>query len=297
MRRSPSGEASSAAASSGGDVTVNAAKVDNGVDAFEPEPPKKPTFSTKRSGFAASTVFFGAEFAVRVNHVDPLNEGRRDVKVAWVADGEHGKVDLEAVLLRRTIGKRSRIELQGPALSAQADAGSLPLKVRFIGVGLSSDISGEMAHDTTPPRVELKVEVKLTDKSVASLAALAGSAAELTDLTAQLAGSEAGKTIGAVLVGAIPVISAGIAVISARRAVAACKDPQATITTKALAVGRALADATCVVFPVIGTLANIGLVLAAVGLAVSEKKKATGSQTTAADAVVAMGLPTLATST
>ena len=73
------------------------------------------------------------------------------------------------------------------------------------------------------------------------------------------------------LVGAIPVISAGVAVVSARRAIAALKDPEGTFTTKALAVALALADAVSIVFPVSGTIANIGLVITAVGLAFNEQ--------------------------
>jgi len=263
------------------------------VDRFERDAKKPPTvasFSTKRTGFSASAVLLGAEFAVKVNHVDPLNEGRKDVKFAWVSDGEHGKVDLESVLLRRTVGKKSRFEVQGPGISAQADDDSLPLKVRFAGLGLTTEMGEAMPHDTTPPRVELKVEVKLTDKSIGSLAALAGATTELTNLTAQLAGSEVGKAIGTVLVGAIPVISAGVAIVSARRAIAAVKDPEGTLTTKSLAIARALADATSVVFPVVGTLANIGLVITAVGLAFNEQR-ALATSTPSLPAAPATGPP------
>ncbi|HEY1098665.1 MAG TPA: hypothetical protein VGF99_07045, partial [Myxococcota bacterium] len=246
-----------------GAAAADAAGYDD-VDRFEKDDggtprPKLASLSTKRTGFSASAVFLGAEFAVKVNHVDPLNEGRKDVKLAWVADGEHGSVDVETILLRRNLGTNSRFELQGPALTAKAADGGLPLKTRFFGVGLTGQLGDEMPHDTTPPRVEVKVEVKLTDKSVGSLAALAGCTQELTNLTAELAGSEVGKALGTALVGAIPVVSGAVAVVSAKRAYEALRDPDGSFTTRSLAVARALADATTVVLPLIGTIANIGI--------------------------------------
>lgn len=243
------------------------------VDTFD-KPPRVATFRTKQAGFSASAVFFGAEFAVKVNHIDPLNEGRKDVKLTWANDGVAGGVDLESVLLRRNMGKRGRFELQGPGLSVKASNDGLPLKARFIGIGLATEYGAAMSNDTTPPKVEIKVEVKITDRSIASLAALAGATAELTNVTTQLAGTEAARFLGTALLGAIPVVSGAVAVISARRAVKELRSPEASTTSKVLAVGRALADATCVVLPLVGTLANIGLVMGGLGLAWWQRRKA-----------------------
>ena len=228
---------------------------------------KNATISSKRTGYVASAMFFGAEIAVKVNHVDPLNEGRKDVKFNWVADGSHGLVDVESALWRGRLGKRGRFEIQGPAIQAKAEGEQLPLKVRFTGIGLATDITTDAPGDDTPPRVELKVEVKLTDKSVASLAALAGATEELTGVIADLSASGAGEVIGNVLLTAVPLVTAGVAAFSVRRAVRVVRDPEASTTEKAFAVARAAADATAVVFPVVGTVANIALVVGAVALA------------------------------
>lgn len=220
----------------------------------------------RRSAFTTSTVFFGAEVAVRVNHVDPLNAGRTDVKLNWINDGQEG-VDLESVLLRRQLGRHGRFEVQGPALQARAHDDGLPLKVRFFGVAATAEVAAPMRHDDTPPRLEVKVEVKLTDRSVASLAALAGATAELTSLTTELAGSATGQVISDVLLTAIPVVSAGVALLSARRAVKTLREPDASVAEKSLAVLRAVADATAVAFPVVGTLLNVALVAGALAWA------------------------------
>lgn len=248
--------------------------IDNDKDTFERDGAERrdgsgrsATFSTKRAGYTASQVFCGAEFAFKVNHVDPLNEGRKDVKLAWVSDGSHGLVDLESALWRGRLGTRGQFEIQGPGIQAKADDDTLPIKIRFAGLAFAQHITSDMPGDETPPRIELKVEVKLTDKSVASLAALAGATDELTGALAALSGSATGALVADALLVAIPVISGAVAVASARRAIGVIRDDGASRGDKALAVARALADATAVVFPLAGTIANISLVLAAVGLA------------------------------
>ena len=72
------------------------------------------TCSTKRAGFSASQVFCGAEFAFRVNHVDPLNDGRKDVNLAWLSDGSHGLVEFESALWRARLGKRGQFGRSAP---------------------------------------------------------------------------------------------------------------------------------------------------------------------------------------
>lgn len=263
-------------------------------DAFEkgddPEQQKRawwkritqPQVTTKKAAHASSIVVAGVEIAVRVNHVDPLNDGRRDVRFNWVADGENHGVDLESVIARKQV-KGLRMELQGPAVQARADGEALPLRARFVGVGFTTDVSGDMPHDPTPPRAELKLEVKLSDKSIASLAGLAGASAELDRVMTVVESSQAASVIGDVLLTAVPVVSGLVALVSARRAVRCVKDATAPLTTKALAVLRALADATTVVFPLVGTLANLALVGAAVVLARREAKRANPSTGPPAD--------------
>lgn len=237
---------------------------------------RAPQISTKKAAHQTSVFLAGFEVAVKMNHVDPLTDGRRDVKSNWVADGEHASVDLESVVKRKQLPHDMQMELQGPALTARADEESmLPLKARFIGFGLSKQFSEDMPLDSTPPRVEVKVEIKLTEKSIGSLAGLAGASQDLQLYAAELARTPAAEVIGSVLTGAVPVVSTIVAGISARRAVAAVRDGALALTDKSLAVLRALADATTVFLPLIGTFANMALVGAAIGLARVRARRAT----------------------
>lgn len=235
----------------------------------------QPQLATKKSAHASSVFVAGVEIAVRVNHVDPLNDGRRDVKANWVADGENLAVDIESVLLRRDMPKGMRFELQGPALQAKADGETLPLRARFVGMGVTTSVAGEMPRDPTPPRAEVKIEVKLTDRSIGSLAGLAGASAEINSLLAEIEGTEAARVVGEVLLTAVPVVSTAVALVSARRALKTVRDTTAGVRIKALAVLRALADAVTVVLPLVGTLANLALVGLAVANARHEARKAT----------------------
>jgi hypothetical protein len=241
---------------------------------------KQPQISTKKSAHQSSVFLAGLEIAVRVNHVDPLNNGRRNVKSNWVADGENAAVDLESVIKRKSLPHDMAIELQGPALSAKADGESLPLKARFLGVGVSKQFLSEMPHDDTPPRVEVKVEVKLTDKSIGSLAALAGASQELHQFTAELAITPVAQTLSDLLTAAVPIVSGVVAAVSVRRAVKTLKDPESPASTRTLAVLRALADITTVFLPLAGTLANVALVGAAVFSARRSAKQAAAMATT-----------------
>jgi hypothetical protein len=206
----------------------------------------------------------GLEFAVKLNHVDAITDSKGEMKFSWVGDGQNGAVDIESVLARKTLKHGLRLELQGPGLSARADGTQLPLKARFIGLALSKDITGPMPEDETPPRVELKIEVKVTDRSLGSLVVLAGAAQELKLLSAELAGGQAAQVIGAALTAAVPVVSGVIAYSSVKRALSTVRDSDATIGYKALAVMRAMADVTSVFFPLVGVVANIALVFGSV---------------------------------
>jgi hypothetical protein len=234
-----------------------------------------PQVRTQRTGYTASTFLLGAELQVRVNYIDPLTAGGKDnVRLNWVSDGAHDMVALENTLRRIPLRDNLRLELQGPGLTARVDDEGLPLRARFGGVALATEFGAEMPHDSTPPKVEVKFEVRVTDKSIASLAALAGAAGELADVTTALAGSKAAEVIGNVLLTAIPVVSGIVAVVSARRALRTVMDKEAPKTTKLLAVARAVADAATVAFPLAGTLASMGVVAAAVGIAAFQGRRA-----------------------
>jgi hypothetical protein len=89
----------------------------------------------------------------------------------------------------------------------------------------------------------------------------------LKTLLTEIEGSSAAQTIGEVLLAAVPVISTGVAIVSARRALKTLRDIAAPFATKALAVARAIADTTTIFLPLIGTLANLALVGAAIAVA------------------------------
>ncbi len=74
-----------------------------------------------------------------------------------------GSSNIETVLGRKQLGMGHRIELQGPALNSSLSPGELPVGARFIGVGLTTDVTSTMDHDA----LSYTVEVKLSEKSIA----------------------------------------------------------------------------------------------------------------------------------
>lgn len=207
--------------------------------------------------------FFGIQVGVTVSQLDLVRKNTKGVEIVQVVNPD-GSGNLETILARKEIGKNHRIELQGPALNTSLTPGELPVGARFIGVGLTSDVTSAMDHDA----LSYTVEVKLNEKSVAELAAFGGpGAAQIAaDAIEASASSVLGDVVGTALVGAVPVLSAALALASARRAYHVVRDPTASREMKIFQVAHAVGDAIRVVEPITGTIINAALVAAAATL-------------------------------
>lgn len=201
--------------------------------------------------------FFGISVGLTLSQLDLVKKNTHGVEVIQVVNPD-GSSNVETVLGRLHLHHNHRIELQGPALNTSLTPGDLPIGARFIGLGLTSDVTSAMDHDA----LSYTVEVKLTEKSVLELAALggAGAAALAADALKEVAGNGVGAVVGDIVCGAVPVLSAVMAAASARRAWHVCHDPTASKEMKAFAVAHAVGDTVRVFAPVVGTLMNAGLV-------------------------------------
>jgi hypothetical protein len=201
--------------------------------------------------------FFGVQVGITFSQLDLVRKNTHGMELIQVVNPD-GSSNLETVLGRLHLSHQQRIELQGPAWNTSLTPGELPVGARFVGLGLTSDVASAMDHDA----LSYTVEVKLTDQSVAGLAALVapGVADVVADALADVAGSGASAVVADAVLGAVPVLSATLAVASARRALHVCHDPTASKELKAFAVTHALADTVRVIEPLTGTLMNAGLV-------------------------------------
>jgi hypothetical protein len=218
----------------------------------------------------------GLEVGVTVSELHQLR-ARDGVEVIHVVNAD-GSSSVETVLARKELGRGQRVELQGPALSAGLAPGAFPLGARFVGVGLTSDLVDEASKEA----VSYTVEVKLTDRSVAELATLAapGAAAEASRLLAESSALEGvGAVVAEAFAGAVPVVSALIAFSTARWALGVVRDPEASLATKAIAVGHALSDGARILFPIAGTLGNAALVGVSALIGLHEARKAAARAT------------------
>jgi hypothetical protein len=204
--------------------------------------------------------FFGIAVGITVSQLDLVRKNTHGLELIQVVNPD-GSSNVETVLGRLSLGHHQRIELQGPALNTSLTPGELPVGARFLGLGLTSDVTSAMDHDA----VSYTVEVKLTEKSVAELAALVapGAADVAATALADVAGSGVAAVVADAVLGAVPVLSATLAVASARRAVHVCHDPTASKEMRGFAVAHAVADTVRIVEPLTGTLMNTGLVAVA----------------------------------
>jgi hypothetical protein len=201
--------------------------------------------------------FFGVQVGLTVSQLDLVRKNTSGVEIVQVVNPD-GSGNLETILARKEIGAKQRVELQGPALNTSLTPGELPIGARFIGVGLTSDVTSAMDHDA----ISYTFEVKLNEKSVLELATLGapGAAQIAADAIASSATSVVGDVVATALVGAVPVLSTALALASARRAYHVVKDPTASREMKVFQVAHAVADAIRVVEPVTGTVINAALV-------------------------------------
>lgn len=200
---------------------------------------------------------FGLEVGITLSQLELVKKGTHGVEVIQVVAPD-GSSNLETVLGRLHLGHNHRIELQGPALNTSVTPGELPLGARFVGVGLTSDVTSAMDHDA----VSYTVEVKLTSNSLLQMAAIGGpgAAAVAAEALQGAAGGVVGAVLADVLLGAVPILSAALAIQSARRALHVCRDDKAPKSMKVFAVAHAISDAVRVAFPIVGTLGNVALV-------------------------------------
>lgn len=207
--------------------------------------------------------FFGLQVGVTISQLDLVRKNTTGVEIVQVVNPD-GSGNLETILMRKEIGAKQRIELQGPALNTSLTPGELPIGARFIGIGLTSDVTSAMDHAA----VSYTFEVKLNEKSVVELAAFGGpGAAQIAaDAIEASASTLLGDVVGTALVGAVPVLSTALAVASARRAYHVVKDPTASREMKVFQVAHAVADAIRVVEPITGTVINAALVAVAATL-------------------------------
>jgi hypothetical protein len=203
--------------------------------------------------------FFGFGIGVTVSQLELVRKNTHGLELIQVVNPD-GSSNIETVLGRLALGHNQRIELQGPALNTSLSPGDLPLGARFLGFGLTADVTSAMDHDA----LSYTVEVKLTDRSVAELALLAapGAADVAADAlaTVVVGGASAAAVVADAVLGAVPVLSATLAAASLRRTVHVCHDPTASHEMRAFAVAHAVADTVRVVEPLTGTLMNAGLV-------------------------------------
>lgn len=201
---------------------------------------------------------FGVDVGITFSQLELVKKGTKGVEVVHVVDPNGGS-NWETIAGRKFITKNVRIELQTLALNVPAD--DLP-SVRFLGVGLTSDRTSAMDHDA----VSYTAEVKIQSTGLAHLLASVGAgnaAAAAERIAGAAAGSGVADVVGDVVLGAVPVLSAILAVNSARRAVHVLRDDTASKEMKVFAVAHAIADAVRVPLPLIGTLMNVALVGAA----------------------------------
>lgn len=211
---------------------------------------ERPFFETKGS-------LFGVELGVTVSELHQIR-AKSGVEVIHVVNPD-GSSNVETVLARKELRAGQRIELQGPALNTSLTPGTLPIGARFVGLGLTSDLIDEASKEA----VSYTFEVKLTERTAAELAKLAvpGAAAEAAKLLSEAGAAEGvAHVVAEAFAGAVPVISALIALATVRWTLRVLRDPSSTKTEKALAVAHSISDGLRVLFPIAGTLGNAALV-------------------------------------
>lgn len=206
---------------------------------------------------------FGLEVGITFSQLELVKKGTRGVEVIQVVN-QDGSSNVETVLGRHHLSSGHRIELQGPAINTSVTPGDLPLGARFVGVGVTTDVTSAMDHDA----LSYTAEVKLTTRSILELATLggAGAAAIASKALEAVSTTAVAEVAAGAILGAVPVLSAVVSVNSARRAIHVCRDKTASPAMKAFAVMHALGDAVRIAFPLAGTVANAALVAVAAGL-------------------------------
>lgn len=194
----------------------------------------------------------GIDLGLTVSEINRV-AGQGKVEFVHVIGADGVTQNFESVLWRREIGHGQRIELQGPAVNTLVGA---PIGFRAFGLGMTADLFEPGQRRA----LSYTLEAKLTERAIAYWMPFWGPA---------LAGAleEGGRhTVANLVAGAIPFVSAGLAVQSAFRAYRLFKTPRAGSSEKMLALGHVAADVVRVFFPLVGTMANVALVATSAGV-------------------------------
>lgn len=227
----------------------------------DPTRPHGPSILTHERPVTQNSAFIGfVEVGYTLSELNQIRE-HKGLEVVHVVNPD-GSSNIEMIIRRfqPRCMHGHRFELQGPALNTALDGSSFPVGARFLGIGLTSDAQTDHSKDA----LSYTLEIKLTEKSAVAFAELfaPGIAHEAGALLAAHTSSELGKTVANIFLGAVPLISGAIALVSCRRAVKVCKNKSASKEQKAFAVAHATADLVRIVLPIPGTLMNVGLVIA-----------------------------------
>lgn len=235
---------------------------------YHPQPlhrGRSPRLTEERVWFEMVGSLLGVDAGVTVSEITRVKGKNGDLELIHVVNGDGTGQNYESVLKRIPLFGGQRLEIQGPAINT---VGGMPLGFRAIGLGLTSDLF-EPGQNRA---VSYTAEVKLTERTLLYWAPFwAPGAASAIDGALGAAGHH---TVTTLVGGALPFISAALAVQSTVRAWRTFKNPNATRLQKALAAGHAVADSVRVAFPLAGTLANVALIGVTAGVSYLKVKKA-----------------------
>lgn len=237
-------------------------------DLYHPQPlhrARTPRLTEERVWFEMVGSLLGVDAGVTISEITRVKGKNGDLELIHVVGGDGAGQNYESVLKRIPLIGGQRLEIQGPAINTVA---GMPLGFRAVGLGLTSDLF-EPGQNRA---VSYTAEVKLTERTLLYWAPFwAPGAASAIDGALGAAGHH---TVTNLVGGALPFISAALAVQSAVRAWRTFKNPEATRLQKALAAGHAVADGVRVAFPLAGTLANVALIGVTAGVSYLKVKKA-----------------------
>jgi len=221
---------------------------------YHPQPNyggQRPRFTEERVWFDAPGSLLGIDFGFTLSEITRVRGTAGSLEFIHVVGSNPASQNFESILKRIPLFGGQRLEVQGPAVNTFA---GLPIGIR--GAGL--DVSSDLFEPGQNRAITYTAEVKLTERFFLYWAPLwAPGAASALDSALGTAGH---STIANLVGGALPFVSAALALQSAVRAYRVFKNPRSTRLEKALAVGHVAADAVRVALPVIGTLANVALV-------------------------------------
>lgn len=222
--------------------------------------PRRQRLTEERPFFEVVGSLLGIDVGLTLSEINRVR-GDSALELVHVVDQTGSAQNFELVLARRELTHGQRIEFQGPALNTQA---GVPLGFRALGLGLTSDLFEPGQRRA----LSYTLEAKLTERALLYWSPVfAPGLARGLERVLGVAGSH---PLAGAVAGALPLVSAALAVQSAVRAVKVFRSPDATRVDKALAAGHAVADAIRVGMPLVGTLANVGLVAVSAGIALAK---------------------------